>query len=327
MNSLFKDVEPAFADAVVPFEIEGMDIRGRVTRLGLVANTILHRHNYPEPVAKLLGEALALSAMMGSMLKYEGIFTFQTKGDGPVSLLVVDYASTKGADGSLTGSGNLRGYAQFDEQAVAALMTKNGPQPPGLNDLLGKGHLALTIDQGADMDRYQGIVALEGNSLTDCALNYFRTSEQLPTEIKVVAEQVAEADGGTVWRAGAIMIQHLPSTSGQSHLPGHSEETAENWRRASVLMSSLSGPEMCNTGLPLQEALYRLYHEDGVRVYPQAHVQAGCRCGAKRLDLLLTTFPREDLIHMAEGGKISMTCEFCTRTYVFKLEEILPKAD
>lgn len=326
MNSL-NMIEAVFTDGVVPFEIEGMDIRGRVTRLGDAANIILRRHNYPDPVAKLLGEALALTALLGTMIKYEGIFTLQAKGDGPVSFLVADYASTRSADGTLTGGGNLRGYAQFNKAAIDELMARESN--PNLGSLLGKGYLALTIDQGQHMERYQGIVELEGAGLTDCALNYFRTSEQLPTQLKLVAEPVPEADGGSVWRASAIMIQHLPRGDQQNRLADddHIEDTAENWQRASVLMSSATNGELCDTSLPLHQLLYRLYHEDGVRIHDHAHLSTGCRCASKRLDQLLTTFPREDLIDMADDGKISMTCEFCTRTYVYELKDLLPKLD
>ena len=325
MNFLADDIDPVYGDVVVPFEIEGMDIRGRVTRLGDAANIILRRHNYPVPVARLLGEALALAALMGTMLKYEGIFTFQTKGDGPVSMLVADYASIRTADGRLSGGGNLRGYASFDKAAVEALMAGGDGAGLGLNDLLGKGILALTIDQGAHMERYQGIVELEGLSLTDCALNYFRTSEQLPTQIKAVAETLPEAGGGSRWCAGAIMIQHLPKGDQKNRIASETEETAENWQRASALMASASAREICDMGLPLQELLYRLYHEDGVRVHEAAHLLTGCRCGNKRFDQILATFPREDLVEMADEGKITLTCEFCTRSYVFKLDELLPK--
>lgn len=326
MNSL-NNIESVFADGVVPFEIEGMDIRGRITRLGDAANTILRRHNYPDPVAKLLGEALALTALLGTMIKYEGIFTLQAKGDGPVSFIVADYASIRSADGTLTGGGNLRGYAQFDKAAIGELMARHDNLE--LGDLLGKGYLALTIDQGEHMERYQGIVELEGADLTDCALNYFRTSEQLPTQIKVVAEPVPESDGGTAWRASAIMIQHLPRGDQQNRLMNDEdrENTAENWQRASVLMSSASKGELCDTSLPLHQLLYRLYHEDGVRIHDHAHLSTGCRCVNKRLDHLLTTFPREDLIDMADDGKISMTCEFCTRTYVYELKNLLAQPD
>lgn len=327
MTVSIDSLDPVYGDAVLPFEIEGMDIRGRVTRLGNAANTILCRHNYPEPVARLLGEALALSALMGTMLKYEGIFTFQTKGDGPISFIVADYASTRSADGRLSGGGNLRGYAQFDKAAVEALMAGGSGARLGLTELLGKGYLALTIDQGEHMERYQGIVELEGDSLTDCALNYFRTSEQLPTQIKVVSSHVPEAGGGSSWRASAIMIQHLPRGGQENRIATaeHEAETTENWQRASALMASATLGEMCDMGLPLHELLYRLYHEDGVRVHEAAHLLTGCRCGTKRFDQIMASFPREDLVDMADDGKITLTCEFCTRSYVFELSDLLPK--
>ncbi len=319
---MLDNISSITGDLVLPFQIEGADVRGRIARLGLSANTILRRHSYPEPVANLLGEALALTALMGTLIKYEGIFTLQARGDGPVSFLVADYATAQGVD-SAPGSGSIRGYASFDRSLIEELITNDQEAPLTLKQLTGKGYLALTIDQGADMERYQGIVDLQGADLTASAANYFQTSEQLPTAIKLVAKKVQQPDGDTQWVAAALMIQQMPRGDGQTAAPEETDERSESWQRANVLMSSVTDKEMCDERLPLPDLLYRLFHEDGVRVFDPGHLNAGCRCGSKNFDQILKSFSREDLTEMADDGKITMTCEFCTRAHVINLDDVL----
>src|SRR5215510_3494672 len=182
-------------DTVLPFEVNALDLRGRLTRLGPALDDILTKHDYPAPVGKLLGEAIVLTTLLGTSLKFEGRFILQTRTDGPVSFLVVDFKSPD----------RLRAYARFDAKRL-----KDG-QSSGA--LLGKGHLAMTIDQGADMSRYQGLVALDGGSLEDAAHEYFRRSEQIPTRVRLaVAEEFRPGAGGARrrWRAGGIVVQFLP---------------------------------------------------------------------------------------------------------------------
>src|SRR5690242_2628215 len=192
----------AIDDIVLPFEVSSLDLRGRIVRLGPVVDEILSRHAYPEPVAKLLGEAIVLTVMLGSALKIDGRFILQTQGDGPVRMLVVDFIAPD----------KVRACARFDKDRVAAAIAK-GDASGGA--LLGKGHLAMTIDQGPDMNRYQGLVALDGGSLEDVAHEYFLRSEQIPTRVRlaVAEELLAGSDGPTHrWRAGGIMLQFLPKS-------------------------------------------------------------------------------------------------------------------
>ncbi|MBV8840654.1 MAG: Hsp33 family molecular chaperone HslO, partial [Alphaproteobacteria bacterium] len=183
-------------DTVLPFEVSALDLRGRVVRLGPLVDEILSGHNYPEPVAKLLGEAIVLGVLLGTALKFEGRFILQTKTDGPVPMLVVDFMTPD----------KVRACARFDkdrvEAAIAARKTEAGA-------LLGRGHLAMTIDQGGDMSRYQGLVALEGGTLEDAAHEYFLRSEQIPTRVRLaVAEEFLAASSGARhrWRAGGILL-------------------------------------------------------------------------------------------------------------------------
>src|SRR6185312_3918247 len=192
-------------DVVVPFTLEQLDSRGRVVRLSDALDAILTRHNYPAPVARLLGEAVVLAALIGSSLKFEGRFILQTQTDGPVNLIVVDLEAPDG----------LRGYARFDADQVQRAVDEGRAQP---GQLLGNGHLAMTVDQGAQMDRYQGIVALEGDSLEQVALRYFKQSEQNPTGVRLaVAEFTRRGDQHPHWRAGGVLVQHLPP-HGQPHM-------------------------------------------------------------------------------------------------------------
>ena len=184
-------------DTVLPFEISALDLRGRLVRLGPAVDDILARHNYPKPVAQLLGEAIALTVLLGSALKMEGRFILQTQTDGPVNLIVVDLDAPDG----------LRGYARFDHDALVKA-AERGETKPG--QLLGKGHLAMTVDQGSHMDRYQGIVALEGGSLEDVAHTYFQQSEQIPTLVRLAVAEHTRKGGTPHWRAGGVLVQHLP---------------------------------------------------------------------------------------------------------------------
>src|SRR4051794_33286222 len=181
-------------DAVLPFEVDTLDLRGRLTRMGPALDDILTKHDYPAPVCKLLGEAIVLATLLGSSLKFDGRFILQTQTDGPVSFLIVDFQAPD----------RLRAYARFDKRRL-----RDG-QDSG--QLLGKGHLAMTIDQGADMSRYQGLVALEGGNLEDAAHEYFLRSEQIPTRVRLaVGEEWRGGDGPRHrWRAGGMLMQFLP---------------------------------------------------------------------------------------------------------------------
>jgi molecular chaperone Hsp33 len=291
-------------DRVLPFQIEASALRGRILRMGPLLDEVLRHHAYPKPVAERLAEMLALAALLSGALKFEGVFTLQIKGDGPVKLMVAD----------VTSAGHMRGYAQFDAGAVAALAS--GPTP-SVPKLFGAGYLALTVDQGVHTERYQGIVELTGSTLAECVHGYFRQSEQLEAAVMVAAR--APADGGNQgWRAGALMLQRLPTSGTEMAL----DEADEAWRRALILMSSCSPAELTAGGLAAEDLLFRLVHEDGVRVFRDHPLAARCRCSRERVVRVLEALPRQDLDEMKVEGEVVVTCEFCSRVYRFGDAEI-----
>lgn len=289
-------------DQVLPFAIEHQDMRGRLVRLGPVLNQILDAHSYPQSVANVLAEVLALTALLGSMLKENGRLTVQAKSDGAISLLVADYFD----------DGAMRGYAQFDPAGVA----KYGAAA-SLRALTGRGYLALTLEQGEDNDRYQGIVDLDGESLSECATVYFLQSEQTPTRLRLAAQR----DETGWWRAGGLLLQHL--SRGEDGGPRLlSLDQQEDWNRVSTLMMSVRDEELIAPNLANADLLFRLFHEEGVRVFDPTYIKRDCRCDRSRLARVLARFPEEDLAHMEEGGMIKATCEYCNTEYQFTREEL-----
>jgi len=284
------------ADQVQPFLIESSGIRGRLLRLEGVCDRILSRHAYPEPVARLLAEMLALCGGLASLIKYDGIFTLQASGDGPLRMMVVD----------VTSEGEMRGYAGFDRERLAALMAEAGSQP-SVPQLFGKGHLAFTVDQGSYSERYQGIVALNGETLADCLQHYFMQSEQLQSGIVLAAGRRRDR-----WVSGALVLQRLPEEA------VHAIEDEDDWRRAMVLQASCSEDELLDDSLKFHDLLYRLFHEEGVRVFEPRSLTDGCRCSRAKLENVLKTMPRAEIEEMkADGGAVEVTCEFCTTLYRF----------
>ena len=305
-------------DLVLPFRTVRSDVIGRVIRLGSVVDTVLSRHAYPEPVSHALGEALTLTAMLGSALKTEtqAKLILQTKTDGPLDFLVADFVAP----------GKLRGYASFDK-ADSGLAETKGRGDQGA--LLGKGHVAMTIDRGADKDRYQGIVSLDHEPLVDAAHTYFRQSEQLPTFIRLaVARHYGRGDGegarSWYWRAGGLMIQQLPRAGGKREEVSSSEDDdEENWNRARHLAATVEDHELLDPMLAPQRLLYRLFHEEGVGVTPAAGLAAECRCSRERIHGYLQRFGADELEDMREpDGGVTVTCEFCSRKYRFSGIEI-----
>jgi molecular chaperone Hsp33 len=315
-------------DTVMPFEVAALDLRGRVVRLGPVVDQILEKHNYPQAVAKLLGEAVVLTVMLGSALKIDGRFILQTQTDGPVGLLVVDF----------TTPGKVRACARFGTEGVAAAVAA-GKADAGA--LLGKGHLAMTIDQGTDTSRYQGLVALDGGSLEDAAHEYFLRSEQIPTRVRLaVAEELRAEVGGARhrWRAGGIMLQFLPKSAERARVadldPGDAPEGMklpevpedDAWVQGRALLETVQDVELIDPDVSSERLVYRLFHEPGVRVFKTAEVRAECSCSRDSVEAMLKSFSQDDRDHMVEEGKISVTCEFCSANYVFAPGEVEAKA-
>jgi len=284
-------------DMVLPFLIDRPGIHGRLTRLGAEAETILSAHAYPEPVGKLLGEFLAMGAALATALKYDGVFTLQAKGDGPVPLILAD----------VTSAGKLRGYAEVKGEVPAD--TAEAPIPR----LLGAGYLALTVDQTGKEDRYQGIVELQGQRLTDCIHHHFQQSDQFSAAVQVAAGRDAE---GT-WRAGALMIQRLPDSDVLDD-----EDKEDDWRRAVTLMGSTAPQELTAVDLPANDLLFRLFHEDGVRVFTPRPLEFGCRCSREKMVSVLRGIPADERETLKEEGVITMTCQFCNVSYGFSDDDL-----
>lgn len=295
---------------VQPFQLESSFLRGRIVRLGDVLDQILDAHDYPLPIAHLVAETTVLAIALSSMMKYNGIFTLQAQGDGPIRMLVAD----------VTSDGAVRACASFDadrfESArvkLAALKTTEGDQNH-LAQYLGKGHMAFTVDQGQHTDRYQGIVELRGASMVDCVQHYFTQSEQIGTGIKMAVGRRDEQ-----WRAEAIMLQNMPEEGVQPI--GNLDE--DDWRRAMVLLDSCTENEFLAPDIGASELLVRLFHEEGVRVYDRKEIYHECRCDEERVLNILVTMDIDDVQDASIAGDIEMICEFCSRKYVFSEKEIL----
>jgi molecular chaperone Hsp33 len=310
---------PLAADnLVLPFQTIKSGVLGRVVRLGDVVDTILQKHAYAEPVSHTLGEALALGALLGAALKFNGRFILQTKTDGPLGFLVVNYDVP----------GKLRGYANVHRERAAELVDIARSDQ---GRLIGHGHLAMTIDPGGDMERYQGIVALDGEPLIDAAHTYFRQSEQLPTFMRLAVAR-HYAGGRWSWRAGGLMIQHVARTGGNAPLRDETDEERDQrldgedddaWTRARILAETVQDHELLDPLLAPETLLYRLFHEEGVRVSPSVALTAQCRCSREHIHGFLTQFGPSELADMREpDGTVSVTCEFCSTRYGFEPAEV-----
>ncbi len=304
-------------DAALPFEVGALDLRGRLTRLGPALDDILNKHDYPAAVGKLLGEAIVLTTLLGSSLKFDGRFILQTKTDGPVSFLIVDFQAPD----------RLRAYARYD-----AARLKPG-QDSGA--LLGNGHLAMTIDQGPDMSRYQGLVALDGGNLEDAAHEYFLRSEQIPTKVRIaVGEEWRGGQGPEQgpkhrWRAGGMLLQFLPKAperARQADLhPGDAPEGVaahavvedDAWVEGQSLIATVEDVELIDPDLSGERLLYRLFHERGVRVFAPLPLRAQCSCSREAVSSMLKSFAPGDRADMVKDGKVVVTCEFCSSVYEF----------
>jgi molecular chaperone Hsp33 len=290
-----KDV-PHADDLVAAFQIDGQPVRGRIARLGAMVDDILTRHAYPDAVANLLGEACALAALVGASLKFDGRLILQAQGDGPVSFVVADYDT----------SGALRGYCRYDEDKVAEV--SRGFAAPGAKTLLGQGVFIMTVDQGPDMDRYQGVTPIDGETLALCAEHYFAQSEQVPTRVRLAVGQV-QADGDPAWRAGGAIIQNIAEDDARG-------ATREAWDTAQALFETLGEDELVDPQIAPERLLFRLFHEDGVRLFTPAPLRAFCRCSQERIETVLRSFPETERAEMIEDdGLIRVTCEYCSRTY------------
>lgn len=311
-------------DHVVPFAVEALDVRGRVVRLGGELNSILARHDYPEPVSRLLAELITLTLLLGTALKFEGRLIVQAQGDGPISLLVADYQTPDG----------VRAMANFDETRLSQIDSRNAKPV----DLLGKGYLALTVDQGSHMNRYQGIVEMNGDSLEEMAQAYFLQSEQIPTVVRLaVAQSISRGDAGSpTWRSGGLLAQYLPKDG--SKVPNRdlhpgddpsasvsdreADGVSDNWTQAEVLVRTTEADELVDPQLGSDRLLFRLFHEMGVRVFEGSPISDRCTCSSERVSATVKTFAEQPDPESLVNGAIEVTCQFCSKQYRFDPETL-----
>ncbi|HYE28385.1 MAG TPA: Hsp33 family molecular chaperone HslO [Allosphingosinicella sp.] len=294
------EARAANLDEALGFTIPGRNARGRLVRLGPLLGHILSAHDYPAPIARILSEALVLAALLGSLLKEaEGQLTIQAQTErGIVELLVVDYRA-----------GELRGYVRFDTARLCDL-----PSHRDLAALFGKGSLAITFDHPLAKERYQGIVPLEGGSLAEAAQNYFSQSEQLPSVVRLAVD-----DTGHV--AGGILVQHLPEgEEGRDRL--HTRLDDPEWEHVRLLAETIKGHELTDPTLPLGDALWRLFHEEEVRVLDALPLHKGCRCSFDYIRGVIARFGADERADMVDdNGFISVDCEFCSRIFPIPISD------
>jgi molecular chaperone Hsp33 len=324
MPEALKNIELAGDDAIVPFQVDPLDVRGRAVQLGSLLDDVLGRHTYPEAVSKLLAEAIVLTSLLGSSMKFDGRFILQTQSEGPVSLLVVDFKTPH----------QIRAYARYEEADVISMSREEGFKP---YDLLGKGILVMTVDQGQHMERYQGIVQLSEGGFEAVAEEYFKQSEQIPTVVRLaVAESLThdrDADKGEEakhgWRAGGMLAQFLPHSierMKQADLSGGEApegadvpevEVDDAWLEATALIGTIEPVELIDPNVPVERLLLRLFNEHGATVYPATAMEAKCSCSQAGIKDVLAGFTAEELAQSTEDGKISVNCEFCSTSYEF----------
>jgi molecular chaperone Hsp33 len=302
---------PPADDLVAAFQIENQPVRGRVVRLGAAVDEVLSRHAYPAAVANLLGEACVLAALVGASLKFDGRLIVQAQGSGPVAYVVADYDT----------SGSLRGYCRFDAVRVERLSADAAR--PGAGALLGEGAFIMTVDQGPDMERYQGVTSIAGETLAMCAETYFAQSEQTPTRVRLAVGQ-ADIGEGPRWRAGGLLIQNIAEDEARG-------STEEAWTRARAFIDTAGEDELIDPTISAETLLWRLFHEDGVRLFAPLALNGFCRCSAERIAAVLGTFAAEERAEMVEAdGRIKVTCEYCARVYEVAPETVgvpAPDAD
>ena len=308
----------AWDDTVLPFQLDRSDIRGRVARLDGTLDAILSQHIYPAPVEALVAETALLTALIGQTIKLRWKLSLQVRGDGPARLIATDYYAPQ-AEGE---PARVRAYASFDAERIDETAPAFGQ--------IGRGYFAVLIDQGKGMTPYQGITPIAGGSLAACAETYFAQSEQLPTRF---ARSFGDTGGG--WRAGGVMLQHMPKASpfvqgggsgeGGLLLPDDvlDEDALENWRRANLLLDTVEGEELVGPDVQPTELLVRLFHEEGPRVYDPQSVTFGCTCSADRVRESLSIYSAKDIAHMTtDEGLVTAECQFCGATYEFQPETL-----
>ncbi|MDB5532699.1 MAG: hslO [Hyphomicrobiales bacterium] len=315
--------DAASDDRALPYAVMPLDVRGRVVRLGPALDDLLRNHAYPPEVARAVGEAAALTVLLGTALKFDGRFQVQTRTDGVIDLLVVDFDAPD----------RIRAFARFDADKLAAARADNTATPAGL---LGHGHLAFTIDRGPSTQRYQGIVTLDGQGLEAAAHQYFLQSEQIPTLVRLAVGEIVVSAQESHWRAGGLIVQFLPDSPERRRMPdldpGDAPEGAaaperisedDAWLEAKAIAGTVEDHELVDPDLSSERMLYRLFNERGVTVYEPQIVRHACRCSRDSIANMLKSFtPQERHDMIADDGMISVTCEFCGTKRVFEPAEV-----
>nr|WP_321445874.1 Hsp33 family molecular chaperone [uncultured Cohaesibacter sp.] len=319
-------------DRVLPFQVDGLDVRGRIVHLNETVTNIITRHQYPDAVNRLLAEAITLTALLGSSLKFEGKLILQVQSKGAVSMLVVDYNAPDA----------VRAYVRFDKEAVAEQIERGETRP---EQLLGEGHLVMTIDQGQYMNRYQGVVVLDGKSFEEAAHSYFMQSEQLPTRVRLAATQMMTRQEGeepkSEWLAGGLLVQYLPVSGDKiphrdlhpgDHPDPEQQKTlhvdeVDVWRECEALVGTIDDHELTDPDVSAETLLYRLFHENGPRIYDAMPIVHRCSCSHQRIETMLNNFTPEELDGMIENGKIEITCEFCSSQYAFDRDQVTGRSE
>lgn len=303
------DIPRPDSDFVVNFQIDQRPVRGRAVRMGADSlSPILHRHDYPPHLARILGEAVTLAAMVGASLKFEGRILVQAEGDGPVSMLVGEYRT----------DGGVRGYAKFDSDRWAHLEKVNKGAAPHMPQLFGPaGRLALILIQDdPSVAPYQGIVPLEKGTLSECAEDYFTQSEQVPSRIKLAVAELDRKGEAPIWVSGGMMVQRIAADEARG-------DTSEVWREAEAFFGTLSDAELADPDLAVPDLLFRLFHEQGVRMEDRVDLADRCTCNEERLIGTLESMPDDALHEMVEpDGTLVIDCQFCARHYVVPIDKV-----
>ncbi len=296
-------------DTCISFNLDDNTFRGRIVRLDGVLRDIFTHSKYPDNIAAAVAESSALGVILASLMKFDGIFTLQMQGSGPLSVLVTD----------VTSAGKVRSCAKYDDKAIAAaqVLRKTEGQIEPAPHWLEQGSLIFTIDQGKNTDLYQGVVDLQGKNLAECAMRYFKNSEQIDTHLRLFWQK-----NGNDWQAAGILIQKMPTEGGKENADT-ADEVAELWNENKILTDSLRQEEIFDSALSLEDVLFRLFHEHNVRVTKQNEYQFGCRCSREKLQATLSSMKPEDINDMVENGKITATCNFCGQVYSFDKGELL----
>lgn len=314
----------AWDDTVLPFQLDASDIRGRVARLDGTLEEVLRQHDYPPAIEGLIAEMCLLTAMIGQSMKLRWKLSLQVRGDGPIRFIATDYYGPTD-DGA---PARIRAYASYDDE------TMNYNAIPFSQ--IGKGYFAILIDQGPDMTPYQGVTPLTGRSLAKCAETYFAQSEQIPTRFELTFGRSQIRGEEEQWRAGGVLLQHMPKASPDLKGDGGSGEDGlllpedildeiegENWTRANALLDTVDDLELIGPSITPSELLVRLFHEEQPRIYDAQPVKFGCTCSADRVKQSLSIYSAKDISHMVTPeGTVTADCQFCGSHYIFAPETL-----